>query len=149
MTDEWDDDKKEEISVKEMDAAFTELVAARLAKDEAKDIEKQAGKVLEACNKKVLDLLTRSGKDGWKVDGVGSVSKRTKMSVPTPKSREDKEALSTFLQGYDIDIYWKLIAPNSASLNSFYNELLLENPELSVPGLEARSARETLAFRKA
>lgn len=72
------------------------------------------------------------------------------MSVTTPKSYEDKQALFNFLK--ERGIFDDYISVNSKSLNSLYNKLAeeaLENGiiEFSMPGIEEPKEVKTLRLR--
>lgn len=72
------------------------------------------------------------------------------MSVTTPKSYEDKQALFNFLK--ERGIFDDYISVNSKSLNSLYNKLAeeaLENGiiEFKMPGIEEPKEVKTLRLR--
>jgi len=145
--DEWES-KKEEILVVDFDGALEAYASIRTKYDEAKAKASELYVDVLKRQQELLSLLTRSGKSSWKVPGVGTASKKVSLSVKTPKTKQAKESFFNFLKGYNEDVYWKLLSPNSRSLNSFYNEMAESNPEIELPGLELPTSQESLSFRK-
>lgn len=132
--------------VKQMQEQYAEYEAAK----------KHAAGLLETYNEteaKVLETLRLAGKKKYFVEGLGTVSIRTKFQVTTPKSLEAKQAFFKFLAEKGEAVYYGILSVNSQTLNSFYNAELKAAQEVgagnfSIPGIDEPTHRDTIAFTK-
>lgn len=146
--DQWNEVAAEEVSTAQLD----EL--AKLMNEQWNEVEK-AKKAAEAVREtydqtesRLLELLKKAGKTKYVVEGLGTLSISTKFMVRTPKTPEEKQALFNFIrESKGPEVLMGLVSINSNTLNSFVNEEKKVNPLVSIPGLEAPTARETLSFR--
>lgn len=127
------------------------------------EIKKQASealKVAEEQESKLIELLRLAGKSKYYIEGLGTYSFTSKMSVQTPKSVEDKKALAKWLEKQGGKVYfWENFSINSQTLQALYKRSHEEfvakceqegKPEKSatfhIPGLLAPTAIEGLKF---
>jgi hypothetical protein len=101
----------------------------------------------------IMQALRDAGKKTYKVDGLGTVSLVQKSQVTVPKSIEAKKRFFQYLRTKGEDVLFGLTTVNSNTLNSWYQRELDEASAngilgFSVPGVDAPTMRETMAFRK-
>lgn len=115
-----------------------DAIAERASEENAK---------LNSLQAKMIALLEHHGKTSYTVKGVGTFGIAKRESVKIPRTPEELEAFKNYLheRGVPLDLIFK---PNSASLNSFYNEELqaaeAEGRQVNIPGLGAPTVSQTL-----
>ena len=154
-TEQWDSEAAEEISFKDMDDAVRRVKEIRTAKDELKGQADKINAELTHAEEVLLDLMTRAGKQSYKLEGVAAISIVNKLSVTTPKTVNEKRAFFQWVENkYGKDAADGMMSVNSQTLNSFYNtemekELAIGNADFNIPGVPAPVSRTTLSVRKA
>lgn len=133
-----------EITVGDLDCLVSKFLALRDDYEEKSKISKEASAALDAAEAELLDKLKEVGKTKYHVDGIGSVSKVSRISFKTPKSPDDKKKLFAYIdEKYGPEVLMGMLSINSQSLNSFFKEAS-ECP----PGLEAPTSMEYLKFSR-
>ena len=152
--EEWNKETAEDISVSEVDRAILEYDEADKAYKETKKICDTASKEKSQAAAKVLDLLARSKKSKFVVDNLGTAYIINKLTVTTPKTNPDKEALFKYIkEKYGHETFMGFAGINSARLNSFFNEeAALAAKEgvanFEMPGVQQPQSYQTLGFRR-
>lgn len=118
-------------------------------KEEIEAQEKQISKEYHQECEVLLRMLEASELNSINAHGY-TFYIQSSMSVATPKSYEDKQALFNFLK--ELGIYDDYISVNSKTLNSLYNKLSEEALEkgiieFSMPGIETPKEIKTLRLR--
>ena len=141
------------MDVKELDEKVKEVYQLRedyLGKKAESD---DAHRLYKAKEQELISILESLDKKSYKLDGICNVVKVEKMSVPTPKSIEDKKKFFNWIKNnYGDDGFWSYMTINSQTLNSLYNNVTKEAQELgkevNIEGLELPTARVNLSIRK-
>ena len=132
------------MNIQEMDNLCKALKLAEAEYKEKKKAATEADARRSEIRASILDQLDRAGMKSFK-SNHGTVTNVIKLSYKTPKTTEEKEAFFSYIrENHGEDSYKALQTVNSASLNSFLNEV----DATHVPGLEAPVERSTLSFRK-
>jgi len=132
------------MNIQEMDNLCKALKEAETDYKEKKKIATEADARRNQIRASILDQLDRAGMKSFK-SNYGTVTNVIKMSYATPKTIESKQEFFQYvLDNHGEDAYKSLQTVNSASLNSFLNEVEATN----VPGLDMPVERSTLSFRK-
>lgn len=132
-----------EITILALDALSEKFKNHRDDYETKKRIASEAYSELEKIEGELLDLLKQAGKQKY-VSEVGTVSQVHRISYKMPKDPSEKQKLFGFIsEKYGEDTCLGLLTINHQSLNSFFKE----SAEV-VPGLEAPTSQEYLAFRK-
>lgn len=80
-------------------------------------------KVKEELEGKFVEALQQAGRQKYFVEGIGLVGFSKRMSVQTPKTIEDKQALAKWMQDtYGKEFFWEKFSVNSQTLQSMYNK---------------------------
>lgn len=141
-----------ELTLTEVDNAVTELAKLRADYEAKKKIQKEAKDKYDEQVALVLQMMEESGKKGFKVDGIASVTKKTSMSVRVPNNHEDKAKLFKWLSAnLGAEGYLTYATVNSQSLNALYNsmwETAEDKQAFSIDGVGEPVERVTLSFRK-
>lgn len=142
-----------EVTTDELKAASLELRAAKTIYDDIKKKSNDAYAEYQQAQKKVMDLMEQADLRTFITD-AGRITLKSKMSVRTPKTVEQKEAVFGWINenlGPDALSAYQTI--NSQTLNSLYNQLneqyAAEGKQLNIPGLEAPIESTILSFTKA
>lgn len=147
------------LTLEEMDALLTENQELWAIHDEIDKRKKEAYKLAEESDEKIMSALKAAGKDSYKVDGLGTAGIRAKLSVCVPKTIEAKRIFVKYLQKQlGPDGALAMLTVNSNTLNSWYSEKFDEAAaaakktgkalDFEIPGIEAPTTRETLYFTK-
>lgn len=143
----------ETLNLTEMD----ELLAAREKAwelyEEAKKVSSALYATAEEFDGKLLAALKAANKTKYHVDGLGTVSLVSKLTVTVPNTIEAKKQFFSYLLGRGEDVLLSLQTVNSNSLNSWYNQAREEfsadgGQGFLVPGISDPTLRETLRFNK-
>lgn len=145
---EWDM-PAEEISTAEIDKAVVTMIDLDAVRDEKKKIYQDADAAYEKQRAHVLDLLTRTGKTKYFVEGVGTVSKAVKYSVSMPKDPDEKVKVLNYFKSLGDDVYNNIVNIYYQSLNAYYNQMREQDPSFSIEGVGEPQRNEELRFRKA
>jgi hypothetical protein len=136
------------ITTEDLDNAIIAMKEKKEIYEEAKAASTTAYKIYEDAEYRVIQLLETCGKTKYIVDGVGTASSSTKLSYPTPKTREQKEKFFEYLKSQSEDIFYAYASVNSQSLNSFCKEAY-ENGADHIPGIDEPTEQKTLRFTSA
>ena len=140
------------ITVADVDNAINVLAQLKSEYEERKDAASLAYANYEKQQSNVLELLTKIGKTSFKLEGVGTVTKKSSLVVTTPKTNEDKAALFKWLkENLGADGFLAYASVNSQSLNSLYNNMFEESQDkvnFKIDGVGEPTVRETLSFRR-
>ena len=105
----------------------------------------------KAVREKVLSILVNAGKSKYFVEGLGTISTAERLLFPTPKSKEEKEALFAWLKSKGEDFYYTYCTINSQSLQSLA-KMEMESSEdpsnFKIPGIADPTSRKELRFRR-
>lgn len=142
----WQD--LEEVSTKEFDDAVKALAEATMEYDQVEVILKDASEKKEAARSKVLELMEKSGKTKYQLDGYGTVSVSRKYSVATPKDNDSKAEMLKYFRSLGADAYLSYVSVNSATLNSYINEQKEKDPTFNIPGVGEPNLIQTIRFTK-
>jgi hypothetical protein len=99
---------------------------------------------------KILFVMEKTDKTSYQVGGAKLVRSQ-RATVPTPKTKEDKEALFNWLT--ERDLFWHYAGVNSQALNALYKaerEAAVEaqNLDFVMPGVGKESVVATLSIRR-
>lgn len=144
----------EEISLEQMDAEMLTLRAYKEEYQRVKKFSDEAYAKYKEQERKIMDMLERSGKKTYIAEGVGRATIKSTMSVKVPSSPEEKRQFFEWVQrtlGEEArDAYMTI---NSRTLNKLYNELneqyANEGKILTVDGLREPIESKMLSFTKA
>jgi maleate cis-trans isomerase len=147
------------ISTATLDAIANEYNAAWDAHATAKAIESELRKAAEEMESKLISALEQAGKQKYFVEGMGTFSFSTRMSVQTPKTIEQKQLLAKYLEEHGGKaLFWSTFGVNSNTLQAFYKaefEAHQEQAEqngtaepFNIPGLDAPTAMKSLRLTK-
>lgn len=144
----------QDISVSQLDNAVKALREAKDKYSEAKAISDSMYAVVKETETALISILKAAGKEKYIAEGVGTVSLSERLSVPTPKTPEQKEAFFNWLrEEMGQDGYLTYATVNSNSLNSLYRQKVEEYGErgevLEIGGIEAPTSYTSLSLRKA
>lgn len=143
---EWT--KTEEVSTTEFDKAVVELATAQKAYEDAEALSKEASDQREVARATLLNLMAKSGKTKYQLDGYGTVSRSTKFSVAIPHDIDSKIEMLKHFRSLGEESYLAYVSVNSATLNSYFNENVEKNPEFLIPGVGQPTSRDSIRFTK-
>lgn len=139
------------VDTAELDKLIQEMREAEEEYDRAKAISSEKNAIREEKRQLVLDTLKACGKSKYHVDGLGTASLVTTMSVNTPKTVEEKRELFKYIRSqHGDDALMALLSINYQSLNSFVRtelETHKDDPAFTVPGVGAPKAETDIRFR--
>lgn len=149
LTSQWEEQLPyEEVSIQELDDAVAAFVAAREDYDAKKKISNEADAECKLLKRKLVELLNRSGKSNWEVDGLGKAIKTTKFSSRVPKDIAAKKQMLQYFRDLGPEVYLSMVSVNSATLNAYINQEIEHNPEFKLPGVEDPVGQENISFRR-
>ncbi len=132
-------------ALKEMDERY---------KNKKREAEELNG-FCDALKAEIIEALEIHDMTSFKVDGVANISISHRMSVPTPKTVEDKKAFFKWVaDNKGEEVRDAMMTVNSQTLNSFWKaeyESLSDDDKLmfQIDGLEMPSISKVLSVRKA
>ncbi len=133
-----------DVTTTELDALVKKFIDLRGDYEAKKKVASEASAVLDSAEAELLDLLKAANKTKYNVDGLGSVTKVSKLSFKVPKEPGSKAALFNYiLDNYGADVLLGLQSINSISLNAFFKDAT-ETPM----GLESPTSQEYLKFTR-
>lgn len=140
------------ITTKALDAMVKKYVDARDRVSEQKKICSELEDEKYKLELQLLDALKLVDKKSYRVDGLGLISRSEKYAVRVPATIEAKKEFFGFLQKRGEDVFLGTATVNYQTLNSFYNAEMEaaegRNEALTIPGIEAPTLTESIAFRK-
>lgn len=148
MLSEWDQ-VDTTITTAEIDMAVNRMLELEDVREEKKQDYKLADEAYEKQRAHVLDLLNRTGKTKYFVEGLGTVSKAVKYSVSMPKDPDEKRKVLDYFKSFGDDFYYNIVNVYYQSLNAFYNQKREEDPTFTIDGVGEPQRSEELRFRKA
>lgn len=125
MMDQWDQATQaaSPITVEQLDDWGKKWKDASEKYTAAAALASEAYKVKEELEGKFVEALNQAGRKKYFVEGIGLVGFATRMSVQTPKTIEDKQALARWIEEkYGKTVFWDKFSINSQTLQSFYNK---------------------------
>lgn len=144
------DDK--EITVEQVDTAIKVLAQLKEEYETKKDAASLVHSNYEKQQNTVIELLTKIGKTSFKLEGVGTVTKKASLVVQTPKTIEEKALLFKWLKdNLGAEGFLSYASVNSQSLNSLYNTMFEEADDkmnFKIDGVGEPTERITLSFRR-
>lgn len=145
---QWDEAQQaaSPITVEELDAWAQKWKKATEEYQAASAASTELYKVKEELEGKLIEAMNQAGRQKYFVEGIGLVGFSKRMSVQTPKTMADKQALAAWMQEkYGKEFFWDKFSVNSQTLGSMYNkeyELFEERCEVTgvseqfhIPGL--------------
>lgn len=143
-----------EISIAQMDEMLKDFREAKEKYSAAKALSDAAHADMKEIEAAIIRTLEAAGKTTYIAEGFGRATLVEDLSVPTPKTPEEKRAFFAWLEknkGTEVkDAYMTI---NSQSLQSLYKELTqeaaLRGEILMVDGLAEPVTYKKLSFRKA
>lgn len=141
------------LNMAEMDALVIESQDLWADYEAKKKISSAALVKYEECEARILKALADAGKKSYKVDGVGTVTAASRLSVSMPKEIQEKRKLFKFIEQVDQTLLYNLLTINHQSLNSWFKqktaELIEKKQPTQIPGLALPTAQPFMQFRKA
>lgn len=141
-----------EVTTKQLDDAIRKLWELRKDYEEKKKISNEACELSDKAEEEVLDLLEKSNKKNYQLDGVAKVIAITKLQVNTPKDLDKKAEFFKWLKdSYGADGFLAYLNINHNSLNALWNaefEKAEEKMGFNIAGIDAPTERRTLQVRK-
>ena len=138
---------KEQISVEELDKSLRNLLEFKMRYEAASKASKEVHSKMKEAEINFMNLLERSGKDRWEVDGKG-FSYYQELRHRVPQGIEDNEKFQEFLKSEQVanwmgqdthDIFYSYVKVQSQSVNKLCNELkkmaAKEGVDLQIPGI--------------
>jgi hypothetical protein len=145
----WDEVGAEEIPTTEFDKAIDKMLKLWDVVEEKKEAATLAREEYDKAEGVVMDLLKRTKKTKYYMEGVGTTSVVHKYTIKTPKSTTDKSLLFEWIRGTQgPENLLGLLSINSQTLNAFVNSEKEKNPMVEIPGLEPPVLTEQLRFTK-
>lgn len=142
------DTPKEDIPVEEIDKALKNVMEYKLRHQAAKEAATAIHKDLMRHEEKLMDLMRRSGKSRWEVDGVGGFSYYEELKHRVPQSIEENIAFQRFLKSEYVstllgqnsdDIFYSYVKVQSQSVNKLCMDLKKlaaeQGEDLQIPGI--------------
>lgn len=136
------------ISTSELDQALLEFKEARTAKDEVNKEVSRLDAALKEKQQILENLLEASGKKFWELEGVGRATRASRLQVTCPKDLDNKAKMLKFLKDISPETYLSLVSIHSATLNAFYKEQAEQDPNFTMPGIDAPTHRDYIIWRK-
>lgn len=141
------------LNMGEMDALVRKSQELWDVYEAKKKVASEAHAEYEKTEAAVMAALRAAGKKSYKVDGVGTVTIVQKSQVTVPKTIEAKKRFFQYLRTKGEDVLFGMTTVNSQTLNSWFNREMDEATGngllgFSVPGIDAPTSRETMAFKK-
>lgn len=145
---EWDALDKVEISTALLDEKIKKMRELRLEYEEKKAAATEAHDAYERAETEVMALLKSAKKSSYIVEGLGTVSIRNRYVVRVPKDLSSKQRLYNYIRDkHGSEELLALTSINHQTLNAFVNAEKENNPLVEIPGLDAPTHEESLAFR--
>ncbi len=147
---QWDeaDAAQTETTLEQMDDLIIELRNKRDIYEEAKKLATAAYNDYEETEKRAINALTANKRTKYEVEGVAMVYMTHKESYTTPKTAGAKAELFNYIgKKYGKEALLGMTSINSATLNAWANQESATGV-MSIPGLEAPTATETLNMRR-
>ena len=144
------------ITVEELDRRAKEYHEAYAEYEKAKSVSTELFKKAEVLEGKLIEAMELAGKNKYHVEGIGTFSFVNKMTVPTPKTPEERRALFGYIRDkHGDDFFHSVASVNHQTLQKLYNtdfeEYVETNPEeaasFAIPGLQAPTNKKSLAVR--
>jgi hypothetical protein len=148
---EWmvPDQTAETITVAQLDEAIQRYTEMRAKYKEAQDLVKEMGESVDQVETHLFNLLKAAGRRTYNVEGIGTAYISTRTSCKVPATSEDKVQLFTYIKNkYGEDTLRSMLTINSNKLTAWVKDEIDADPGTVIPGLEAPTVTEILAFRK-
>ena len=139
----------EPVTIEQVDQLVKDYHRWRAEKELAEERLKEINGYLMTAEKKIVAYLNDCRKSSWKVEGLGQVQVRNYLTVKTPKTPEAKKAFFDYLKSKGI--FEDLVSVNHQTLNAFYKterEQAEGDPNFEIPGLEAPTLQQGIAFKR-
>ena len=147
---DWQD--KKELSLTEMDSLIKEYVKKREDYDAAKKVASTKYEELSTLEERIITTLEGAGKKSYRVDGLGTFSVATKLTITTPKTVDQKSELFEYIrEKHGEEVLLSMLSINYQTLNSFYNTEASNAEDramFSLPGVEAPMSKKEPRFTR-
>ena len=143
------------MDIRELQEKIKAIKEVRTRYDEKKKQVEMEKEILDALEADILQAFEENDITSFKLDGVANVSISHRLTVPVPKSIDDKKAFFAWVAANKgEDVRDAMMSVNSTTLNSFYKEELnsLSDDEklvFQMDGIGLPSLQKTLSVRKA
>lgn len=149
----WDEVEKEDISVADFDQAVTTLRELRGDYEEKKKVSSEAHAKYKDQTSKVIDMMKRTNKTNYQVDGVGKVVVYDTCKVKMPSDHDSKGKLFKWLnENMGADGFLTYATINYNALNSLFNEQTQINAEkgesFTMPGVSEPTSETNIRFTR-
>lgn len=133
------------MTVQQLDKLVELLKQKRSEYEIAKKVAADCNAECEKIENTIKDTLDKLGKNSYEAEGIGRVSKVTRLVYKTPKTIAAKSSLFNYISSkYGSDALTGLVSINHQTLNSWAQKEALEVKE--IPGLDLPSSDEYLRF---
>lgn len=143
------------MDIRELQEKIKTLKEVRTRYDEKKKQLEMEKEILDALEADILQAFEENDLTSFKLDGVANVSISHRLTVPTPKTIEEKKAFFDWVaKNKGEEVRDAMMTVNSMTLNSFYKaeyESLSDDEKLvfQIDGIGLPSMHKTLSVRKA
>lgn len=150
------------ITTEELDARSKKYQDKYEEYERAKQIASDLYKEAEELEGKLVEALELAGKSKYYVEGIGTFYFMDKMTVPTPKTIEQKKQLFNYIKETHGDVFlMDKVSINHQTLQTLYKTDFEEHKEkclkegrdaeaanFSIPGLQAPTNMRSLGLKK-
>lgn len=138
------------VTTDDFKAQVATIKELRLAEDIISGQKKEASRMVEEAETKMLAMLEEAGLDSFRCE-LGNVGRTIRLSIKTPKSPEDRAAFFGYIKSKGL--FDDMITVHSATLNSFYKDEFDQakargDADFKIPGLLEETMTPILWFRK-
>ena len=143
------------MDIRELQEKIKSLKEVRTRYDEKKKQLELEKEILDSLEDDIIQAFEENDLTSFKLDGVANVSITHRLTVPTPKTIEDKRAFFAWVAANKgEEVRDAMMSVNSMTLNSFYKaeyESLTDDEKLvfQMDGIGLPSLQKTLSVRKA
>lgn len=146
----WEDAATEAsgITTEQLDKKVVEFLELTEDYENKKEISTKAYNAVAKCKSEMQDLLEKCGKTKYLAEGLGTMSLVMKKSTKVPKDIANKKLMLGHFREMGEEAYINFVSIHSATLNSYINQQLEENPDFKMPGIEEQKITPEVRFRK-
>lgn len=143
---EWE--QPNAISTQDMDDAIKKLQELDEDYERKKKISSEAHERYENQRVMVLEMLKKTGKKKYHVDGVGTVSMAIKLQVSAPKDPASKKEMLEYFKSLGDELFNSYVSINHQTLNSYVKQQVEIEPGFVMPGVGSLTETPELRFKK-
>ena len=143
------------MDIRELQEKIKALKEVRARYDEKKEQLAVEKEILDSLEADIIQAFEENDLTSFKLDGVANVSITHRLTVPTPKTVDEKRAFFAWVAANKgEEVRDAMMTVNSMTLNSFYKEEynnLSDDDKLlfQIDGIGAPSMMKSLSVRKA